>query len=132
MKKSALRLIEKIGYSIVPRWRFARLAMATRLREIFGDYNIETVIDVGANNGQYRNFLRNEVGFQGKIASFEPLPDLAESLRRRARRDDPEWSIYACALGRQPGGLDINVMANALFSSFRQPVRNVNPKVDEM
>ena len=55
------------------------LAMANRLRDLFDRLGIKRVIDVGANEGQYGDFLRTEVGFKGLIKSFEPVPEFAES-----------------------------------------------------
>jgi FkbM family methyltransferase len=95
--------------------------MATRLREIFSGYGIQTVIDVGANEGQYRDFLRQHVGFEGRIVSFEPIPALAEKLKQRAAREDPNWVIHACALGAETGTLPLNIMSSSTFSSFLSP-----------
>jgi FkbM family methyltransferase len=78
------------------------------------------VIDVGANKGQYREYLRHHVGFKGPIISFEPVPELVAELRGRAK-DDPNWTIRGCGLGAAPGELTLNVTASTVFSSFRQP-----------
>ena len=99
------------------------MAIATRLRQIFADYEIETVIDVGANQGQYRSFLRYQVGFKGRIESFEPIPELVEQLKRRAARDDPKWSIHPWALGAEPGDLTLNITRASTLSSFHKPIR---------
>jgi FkbM family methyltransferase len=123
MKKTILRLAEKLGYTIVRTQRLQNLAMASRLHGIFAKYKIETVIDVGANEGQYRDFLRMEVGFEGTIESFEPLPELAARLKQRAAREDPEWLIHASALGAQAGTREMNIMAGSVFSSFRAPIQ---------
>lgn len=128
MKKTISRFVERFGYTIVPTWRLGRLAMADRLRQIFSDYKIEKVIDVGANQGQYRDFLRMEVGFDGAIDSFEPTPDLVKLLERRATREDPKWSIHGCALGAEAGDVNINIMAQSLFNSFRKPAAVQNAK----
>ena len=101
------------------------MPLAKRLRQIFVELQIETVIDVGANEGQYRNFLRSEVGFAGKIESFEPLPRLAEQLRLKAITD-PHWSVHARALGAAPGELTLNVMSSTDFSSFLNPLHRQN------
>jgi FkbM family methyltransferase len=124
MKRAIARFAERAGYSLIPRWRLPRLAMAMRLQQIFSDYEIDTVIDVGANKGQYRHFLRHEVGFEGVIESFEPLRELADALSRWAARDDAKWLIHACALGIERGEQVFNRMAASDFSSFRDPLPN--------
>lgn len=62
------------GYVMIPEWRRQSFPLATRLRQLFVHHRIETVIDVGANEGQYQDFLRTRVGFDGRIESFEPTP----------------------------------------------------------
>jgi FkbM family methyltransferase len=127
MKRMIARLADTLGYAVVPKWRIPDLVMAARLQSIFADFSIDTVIDVGANEGQYRNFLRDVVGFAGKIESFEPIPELAERLKARAA-SDRLWSIHACALGAEVAELTINIMSGTDFSSFRspKPVHNTN------
>jgi FkbM family methyltransferase len=97
------------------------LAFAGRLRRLFDEHRIDTVFDVGANAGQFRDFLRKKVGFKGQIESFEPVPDLATQLMTRAE-NDAHWKIHACALGAETGQKAINVTANTVFSSFRKPI----------
>lgn len=117
---------ESLGYAIIPNWRREHLPLADRLRTIFAKRKITTVIDVGANRGQYRDFLRQEVGFAGRIESFEPIPELAEELKRRAT-GDAQWIVHARALGAQQGELSLNVMQSTTFSSFRQPIAAGSP-----
>jgi len=90
------------------------------VRRLLQAFEIDCVLDVGANKGQYHDFLRSEVGYEGKIVSFEPIPDHVEILRRRAA-SERAWFIEGCALGRSPGRATFNIMANTEFSSFLQP-----------
>ncbi|MDP2025573.1 FkbM family methyltransferase [Sulfuriferula sp.] len=76
-----------------------------------------TVFDVGANKGQFRDFLRCEVGYGGDILSFEPIPELAEALAERAKSDS-HWKVFPCALGAEPSTLALNVSDSTDFSSF--------------
>lgn len=88
------KLFEKFGYRITPIWREEGLALEQHLVELFDHYRITTVFDVGANSGQYRDFLRQRVGFCGTIHSYEPQPNLANSMKERGRLD-PEWHIHS-------------------------------------
>lgn len=122
-KKIVAGLAKLLGYSIIPTWRLESREFAEHLASIFERYAITTVFDVGANIGQYRDFLRQQVGFSGKILSFEPQPQLAKFLQQRQAADhDHGWEIHNLALGSSKGELALNVMARDSFSSFRQPV----------
>lgn len=110
----------RLGYTIVPNWRMETYQGAKFLRRLLDLYKVDCVIDVGANRGQYRHFLRTEVGFDGLIASFEPIPDHAAYLREAAQADS-RWIVSGTALGAAPGQLEFNVMANTEFSSFLAP-----------
>ena len=114
------RIAARWGYVMVPKWRFELLPLAMRLRQIFEHYRVETVIDVGANEGQYRDFLRHHVGFDGRIESFEPTPDLATRLRKKAA-SDRDWTIHSFALGSHEGTMELNLMRAPALNSFRPP-----------
>ena len=88
----------------------ARRAAAMRLR------NIDLVLDIGANGGQYVSWLR-EFGYDGQIVSFEPIPRVFEDLRARYA-GDARWAGRCCAVGAEPGELEINVSESSLLSSF--------------
>jgi FkbM family methyltransferase len=76
----------------------------------------ESVLDVGANIGQYASALRAS-GYDRAIVSCEPLSDAFEHLRRRAARD-PRWETVRTAVGAAPGTAEINVSANSFSSSL--------------
>jgi FkbM family methyltransferase len=128
---------------VLQRWAYAfgsvigskgwvnTFAFAEQLRDIFADYAIATVIDVGANEGQFARFLRNKVGFTGKIESFEPIPALAQKLMTKAAADG-RWAVHQRALGAKPGTLTLNVMKDSVFSSFLKPVAPANSRRNTM
>ena len=60
------------------------------LRTIFDSFDVNLVLDVGANKGQYASFLRNYLGYKGKIISFEPVLDVYHELNNAAL-NDPNW-----------------------------------------
>ena len=61
---------------------------ASRLRAILKANDINVVFDVGANCGQYAEWLR-EIGYTNEIISFEPQPDAHRALVKRASGDQP-------------------------------------------
>ncbi len=77
-------------------------------------YRVNCVFDVGANTGQYAKQLRR-AGYSGRIASFEPVPDTAETLRQAAA-DDPDWFVYPYALGREDTTTSMNVVYGTMSS----------------
>lgn len=87
---------------------------------LFEQFPIDCVFDVGGNRGQYARMLRHDVGYRGLIISFEPVPELAEHMRRQARRD-PMWVVEEVALSDRDGTASYNVMANDEFSSLLNP-----------
>ncbi|MFD7455575.1 MULTISPECIES: FkbM family methyltransferase [unclassified Streptomyces] len=62
-------------------------------------YRVNCVFDVGANAGQYARRLRR-LGYTGRIVSFEPTADAFARLKDAAR-DDPNWHVHHCGLGRE-------------------------------
>src|SRR5688500_8858188 len=115
------RLVEKsasrLGYQLIPAWRMKSLEHARHLHQVFRQLGIDTVLDVGANIGGYARFLRQEVGFAGPIASFEPVPDVYAALVESAGRDSL-WRGFQMALGDADGDLQINVTRRTTMSSF--------------
>lgn len=52
------------------------------LIDFIEDRKIDVVIDVGANIGQFGEFLRKH-GFRGKIVSFEPTLSAFQALQKK-------------------------------------------------
>jgi FkbM family methyltransferase len=77
---------------------------------------VDLVLDVGANAGHYGSQLR-DLGYEGAILSFEPLPAAYAALVKQADLDS-RWSALPIALGATPGVLDLNVSRNSVSSSF--------------
>ena len=80
---------------------------------------IDTVLDVGANRGQFGSLIR-KLGFNGVILSFEPLADTFNLLEKRSKHD-ANWHVYNFALGDTQGSLDLNVLHGRGLSSFLEP-----------
>jgi len=84
---------------------------------MFRVYEISLVIDVGANSGQFAQGLRTQIGYSGRIVSFEPLRS-AFSLLEQNSKSDAHWQIYNYALGDTIGTQTINVAGNSFSSSL--------------
>lgn len=114
------RMLAALGYDLTARWRLPNRPIAEHLRELFARLDTNCVIDVGANEGQYRKFLRQEVGYEGLIVSIEPVSQLAAELRRKSI-DDPKWIVRQHALGQTKSVARLNVMRSSVLSSFLPP-----------
>jgi FkbM family methyltransferase len=90
------------------------------LKRFLAEYDVDCVFDVGANKGQYALMLRREVGYEGLIISFEPIPEARDVLSAFAE-DDPQWVVEDVALSERNGRQSFNVMASNKFSSFHRP-----------
>ena len=89
-------------------------AVGEHVATILGQYRVNLVIDVGANRGQYAKRLRR-AGYRGRIASFEPVPEVFDRLSEAAA-GDPRWSVYPFALGSQDGETSMHVVPGTLSS----------------
>lgn len=83
---------------------------------VLRELGINCVVDVGANTGQFARRLRRS-GYQGRIASFEPVREFAEQLRANSA-DDPDWLVYPCALGEEHTTAEINATPGKRLSSM--------------
>lgn len=124
LKGSVKHIASRFGYEIVrTEWMQDRV-FANHLGALFAKLDVECVLDVGANRGQYRKFLRDAVGYDGWIVSFEPLQSNVHFLNLSAKSDS-RWVIHGFALGGQNTHMDINVMKSDNFSSFLDPDNSV-------
>src|SRR3954452_3850083 len=87
-----------------------------RVAAMLDHFGLDTVLDVGANIGQYASALRAS-GYRRRIVSCEPLSDAYEHLQRRSA-GDAGWTPLRTAVGAEPGTLTINVSANSYSSSL--------------
>src|SRR5215471_11666960 len=79
--------------------------------------NIDVVVDVGANIGQYGQHLRH-TGYKGWIVSAEPVSAVYDVLAARAAAD-VRWNALNLAFGEKEGAAQINVSEWSVFSSIR-------------
>jgi len=78
---------------------------------------IDLIFDIGANTGQYAEMLF-ELGYKGKIVSFEPLTSAYDILKEK-RKSNPNWIVAErCAIGDTDGEIYINISENSVSSSI--------------
>jgi FkbM family methyltransferase len=90
------------------------------IKNLLDHYEIDLIIDVDANRGQFARSIR-QIGYSAEIISFEPLSAEFERLKAAAH-GDPKWKTCNFALGEAPATKTINVMADSRFSSFNAPL----------
>jgi len=84
---------------------------------LFHHFNIDLLLDVGANSGQY-SLLARRNGYSGSIISFEPLSSAHKKLIVNAKNDN-YWKVYPrCGIGSSISELTINISKNSYSSSL--------------
>jgi FkbM family methyltransferase len=114
-KRAARHLLDRMNVSISRSPPAARFAF--RLARTCDVFQIATILDVGANRGQFGIEMR-QAGYTGRIVSFEPLSS-AHLLLSAVAANDPDWIVHPrCAIGDRDGLTTINVARNSLSSSL--------------
>lgn len=111
------KITRLLGYELIKTKHHPTLQ--SHLANFFHDLNIDLVLDVGANNGQFANTLRS-IGYSGRIISFEPVSTCFEKLCLLSK-NDPLWSVMHLALGDKKEKKTINVFNSTDFSSLLDP-----------
>jgi FkbM family methyltransferase len=99
--------------------RFAPVtSYAAQLKSMLSWHHVDLIFDVGANAGQFGRELRRQVGFAGRIVSFEPMKAAHELLTAESR-NDPHWDVAPrAAIGAKEGTITLNVARNSVSSSI--------------
>lgn len=93
-----------------------RCAPAIEHEPLFRSLDLDCVIDVGANVGQFAAMVR-AIKPDAKLLMFEPLPDALKRLRRVFASDSLS-TIYPCAISAAAGDLVMHVSGRADSSSL--------------
>ncbi len=122
MKSLIRSLLRKLGIDVV-RYPYAlksKIEITNKWKKsiikLMKHHDVDLVLDVGANTGQYGHDLRN-FGYQNKIVSFEPLTDAFRQLKLKAA-NDINWEVNNFALGDIKGNSNIHVAQNSFSSSL--------------
>jgi FkbM family methyltransferase len=86
-----------------------------QIRTIIEKFEIDLIIDVGANEGQFAQVMRSF--YTGEILSFEPVSSVFDKLAAAAS-SDPNWHVHKLALGSQESTQTINISNHTPFSSL--------------
>jgi FkbM family methyltransferase len=114
IKKTIKKLSRSLGIDL-KRYNI-QTSEAAKMQRLLAYNNIDLVFDVGANIGQYAKLLR-ELGYSGRIVSFEPLSSAYSRLKAVSEKD-PLWEIAPqAAIGNQEGEIIINIAGNSQSSS---------------
>lgn len=114
-RESIKNTFRKFGYDI------SKISVTSnsslQLVKSFEKFNIDLVLDVGANIGQFASDLRSYV-YTGKIVSFEPLTSAYSKITKAALKD-AKWKVHdRCAIGDTDGEISINISDNSVSSSI--------------
>ncbi len=115
LKYNLKKLLRKFGYDI-SRYK-SDPHKASRVQKLLRSYKIDIVLDIGANTGQFAEFLRKDAEYSKKIMSFEPLSSAFSLLKEKAERD-LNWVVFNTALGDMNGTSQINIAGNSQSSSL--------------
>lgn len=91
------------------------------LSRLFDYLGVDIVYDIGANQGQYAQMLRNKVGYKGVIVSVEPIPEMVDVMQSKAK-GDAKWHIEAMVISNVAGDHTFNITKDRQCSSLNGPI----------
>ncbi len=109
LRSLARRSLNRVGLDV------SRNPYPYRLGQLLDQQRVTTVVDIGANEGQFARSLRTN-GYRGDILSIEPLHDAFGRLSRHVD-SDPRWTAVHAAVSDHDGQVSVNVAANSYSSS---------------
>ncbi len=117
MKEVIRKIARRCGYEIT-RYS-AETNHTARLLRCLEQCGIKTVVDVGANVGQFARGLR-AAGFSGRIISIEPQREAHETLVASASKDPlRNWHVMPrVAVGEAEATLDLHIAGNSWSTSL--------------
>lgn len=123
MKALVRKILQNFGYDIIklhPKFNPKSVdseAIRNEFRWLI-NYDFKTIIDVGANEGQFSSKAR--ILFPGaSIYAFEPIPPVYSLLTENFKKDH-KFVAYNIGLGESNGTLQFNQNESSASSSFLQ------------
>jgi len=111
-KEILKKIVQQTGFTVI---RYPTHDQKRRILA-YNNFGINTLLDVGANSGQYALIMR-ESGYIGTIHSFEPTSKAFKILDKKAKKDE-NWHVYNIAIGSTTGEVEINISQNSFSSSI--------------
>jgi FkbM family methyltransferase len=118
-KKFIVRYLS--GWFLIKEGRIQEILLSRYYKKVFKNIQIDLVVDVGANIGQYRDFLRKRVRYSGEIASIEPDARCYELLLKR-KKNDNGWHIYKNIISSKTGFEILKQMNSSPMNSLMEPI----------
>jgi FkbM family methyltransferase len=118
LKKAALDFVKQgaLKFGIVVSYDPPPGSLERQLRDFLTQMDINIVLDVGAFVGRYAIKLR-ELGYKGRIISFEPFSASYDRLRATMRHDSL-WSGQPFGLSDENGESLMNTSGSGDFNSL--------------
>jgi FkbM family methyltransferase len=121
MRKLIRKFLQKFKYDIVklqPEYISGKLDKASLEIEYkwLKDQGIKSIIDIGANEGQFSEKIRLLFP-HATIYAFEPLPDVCKKLVQNFKNDN-HFSAFNVGIGETKATLTINCNESTASSSF--------------
>ena len=111
------KIAKLFGYELIKRKKHPTADIHTV--NLIRQQDIDLVLDVGANEGQFVARLRRQ-GYRGEVHSFEPVTATFRALQA-ATAGDNNWHAHQLALSEAPGEATINVARSSDLASFLPP-----------
>ncbi|HFE39055.1 MAG TPA: FkbM family methyltransferase [Gammaproteobacteria bacterium] len=108
LRRVVRRVFRNVGY---------QRKIAPDFVDVMHAHNIDVVLDVGANDGDYGREIRDR-GYTGLIVSFEPNP-VAYARLQASIATDPNWIAYSFAFGEENGEAELSIAENDAMSSIK-------------
>ena len=120
--------ILKVPYyrNILVQTRVAASTEHTHVLKRLAQEQIKTIVDVGANRGQFAIASRHHFP-KAKIISFEPLAEAAEVFQK-IFGNDPNVTLHHCAIGSKNEETEIHI-SKADDSSSLLPIADLQDEI---
>lgn len=124
LRRAARAVARRAGFEVCRSTVDSRADL--RLVRHLAVHRVSTVLDVGANRGQFAGALLR-AGFPGRVVSFEAIPEVHRQLTAEAAAHGDRWLVApCCALGDRAGEARLHVTNNLVSSSLLAPNERSN------
>jgi FkbM family methyltransferase len=118
MKAGLKKILARLGWSLnrVPAGIVVGLDLGRDLSLVLAGRRKPLCVDVGANTGQFIDFLRGSLR-DPVIHAFEPAPEPFAQLQSR-HGSTPGVTLVNAGLGAERGQIEFNIFENQTLNSF--------------